>query len=75
MSLSYDLVVIGSGPGGHRAALHGALAGLRVAMVERERDPGGACVYRGTIPSKTLREAALAIGHWPAPPPRRHAPG
>lgn len=68
MKFSYDLVVVGSGPGGYRAAMHGAQAGLRVAIVERERDPGGACVYRGTIPSKTLREAALAIGQL-----KRHA--
>jgi len=67
-SEAYDLVVIGSGPGGHKAALHAAHLGLRVAMVERERDPGGSCVYRGTIPSKTLREAALAIGRL-----KRHA--
>ena len=57
----YDIVVIGSGPGGLKAAVQGAKAGKRVAMVEQEREIGGACVYRGTIPSKTLREAALTV--------------
>ena len=59
--IDYDLVVIGSGPGGQKAAVQGAKAGQRVGLVERERQVGGACVYQGTIPSKTLREAALAI--------------
>jgi len=57
----YDFVVIGSGPGGQKAACQGVSAGRSVAIIERERNVGGACVYRGTIPSKTLREAALAI--------------
>ncbi|MEZ5278053.1 MAG: Si-specific NAD(P)(+) transhydrogenase [Opitutaceae bacterium] len=57
----FDLIVIGSGPGGQKAAVQGAKAGLKVALVEREPKVGGACVYTGTIPSKTLREAALAI--------------
>jgi len=57
----YDLVVIGSGPGGQKAAMQAASAGLKVAIVERDRKAGGSCVHQGTIPSKTLREAALAI--------------
>ena len=57
----YDLIVIGSGPGGQKAAVQGAKAGLKVALVERERKVGGTCVHLGTIPSKTLREAALTI--------------
>lgn len=57
----YDLIVIGSGPGGQKAAVQAAQAGLKVALVERERNVGGACVHHGTIPSKTLREAALTI--------------
>jgi NAD(P) transhydrogenase len=61
--LSFDILVIGSGPGGQKAAVQGAKAGKRVAMVERERELGGSCVYQGTIPSKTLRESALAIMH------------
>ncbi len=58
---SYDIVVIGSGPGGQKAAVQGAKAGKRVAVVERDRKIGGSCVYQGTIPSKTLRESALTI--------------
>lgn len=61
MSETYDLVVIGSGPGGQKAAIQGAKAGWRVAVIEREAKTGGACVYTGTIPSKTLREAALTL--------------
>lgn len=57
----FDLIVIGSGPGGQKAAIQGANAGLKVALVERERQVGGTCVHHGTIPSKTLREAALTI--------------
>jgi NAD(P) transhydrogenase len=57
----FDLIVIGSGPGGQKAAIQGANAGLKVALVERERQVGGTCVHYGTIPSKTLREIALTI--------------
>ncbi|MEO5863563.1 MAG: FAD-dependent oxidoreductase, partial [Nitrospiraceae bacterium] len=57
--IHYDIVVIGSGPAGQKAAIQGAKAGKRVAVIEREPGVGGACVYRGTIPSKTLRESAL----------------
>ena len=54
----YDILVIGSGPAGQKAAVQGAKAGKRVAIVELEIALGGACVHRGTIPSKTLRESA-----------------
>ncbi len=59
----YDLVVIGSGPGGQKAADLAAKSGLKVAIVDRERSVGGTCVHLGTIPSKTLREAALTIAN------------
>lgn len=55
---SFDLVVVGSGPGGSRAAIQAAKLGRRVALVERG-GLGGFCVHTGTIPSKTLREAAF----------------
>ena len=58
----YDVIVLGSGPAGHKAALEAARLGRSALLVERETNVGGACVHRGTIPSKTLREAALAIG-------------
>ncbi|MFQ5738723.1 MAG: Si-specific NAD(P)(+) transhydrogenase [Acidobacteriota bacterium] len=57
----YDLLVIGSGPAGQKAAVQGAKGGMKVGIVERERKVGGACVHRGTIPSKTLRETALNL--------------
>src|SRR4026209_2989950 len=56
-----DLVVIGSRPSGHRAALHAAKQGRRVALVERKALAGGTCINTGTIPSKTMREAVLHL--------------
>ncbi|MDX6342673.1 MAG: transhydrogenase, partial [Trebonia sp.] len=57
----YDLVVIGSGPGGQKAAIAAAKLERRVAVVERPDMLGGVCVNTGTIPSKTLREAILYL--------------
>ena len=57
----YDIVVIGSGPGGQKAAIASAKLGKSVAIVERGRMLGGVCVNTGTIPSKTLREAVLYL--------------
>jgi NAD(P) transhydrogenase len=57
----YDLLVIGSGPAGQRAAIQGAKLDKKVAIVEKKTDLGGYCVNLGTIPSKTLREAALGL--------------
>jgi len=59
--LEYDLVVIGSGPGGQKAAIAAAKIGKTVAVVERGRMLGGVCVNTGTIPSKTLREAVVYL--------------
>lgn len=58
---TFDLVVLGSGPAGQKAAIEAANAGASVLLVEQERSVGGACVHRGTIPSKTLRETALSL--------------
>jgi NAD(P) transhydrogenase len=58
---AFDLVVIGAGPAGERGAAQAAYFGKRVAIVEREADPGGAAVHTGTLPSKTLRETALFL--------------
>ena len=58
---TFDLIVIGSGPAGQRAAIQAAKAGKHVALVERREVIGGACINTGTIPSKTLRENALVI--------------
>jgi len=57
----YDLLVIGSGPAGKRAAIQGAKLDKRVAVVERTTVLGGVSVNLGTIPSKTLREAVLEL--------------
>jgi NAD(P) transhydrogenase len=58
---AYDLIVIGSGPAGESAAAATALFGKRVAMIEKSPLVGGASANTGTLPSKTLRETALAI--------------
>jgi NAD(P) transhydrogenase len=58
---AYDLVVIGSGPGGQRAAIQAAKSGKRVAMIEKRVGVGGVCTNTGTIPSKTMREAVLHL--------------
>jgi NAD(P) transhydrogenase len=57
----FDMVVIGSGPAGEKAAAQAAYFGKRVAVVERSPSPGGAVVLNAEIPSKTLRETALYI--------------
>ena len=57
----YDLVVIGSGPGGQRAAIQAAKAGKHAAVVEKQTMVGGVCINTGTIPSKTMREAVLHL--------------
>jgi NAD(P) transhydrogenase len=56
-----DLLVIGSGPAGQRAAIQGVKLGKQVLIVEKKRAVGGVCVNTGTIPSKTLREAVLYL--------------
>ena len=61
VGMEYDLVVIGSGPGGQKAAIAAAKLGKTVAVIERGRMLGGVCVNTGTIPSKTLREAVLYL--------------
>ena len=58
----YDMICIGSGPAGQRAAVQGAKLGKRVAIVEQEQLVGGVCLHTGTIPSKTFREAVLTFG-------------
>ena len=58
---SYDLVVIGGGPAGASGAITAGLLGRRVALVEKTAEIGGAGINTGTIPSKTLRETALAL--------------
>jgi len=61
MSSAYDLMVIGSGPAGQRAAIYASKLGKKVALVEMREVVGGACINTGTIPSKTMREAVLHL--------------
>jgi NAD(P) transhydrogenase len=60
-TLIYDVLVLGSGPAGQKAAVQAAKAGRRVAVVEQDAAVGGACVRHGTIPSKTLRETTMVL--------------
>src|SRR5277367_2403626 len=60
-AFDYDLLVIGSGPAGQRAAIQGAKLDKKVAIVERKAVLGGCSINLGTIPSKTLREAVLEL--------------
>jgi NAD(P) transhydrogenase len=60
----YDIIVVGSGPAGKRAAIQAAKLGKRTLVVERGRRVGGVSVHTGTIPSKTLRETVLNLSGW-----------
>ncbi len=60
--MAYDLVVIGSGPAGQKAAIAAAKQNWRVVVIERQRELlGGVSLHTGTIPSKTIREAILHL--------------
>lgn len=61
MDESYDVVVVGTGPGGEGAAMQAVKHGKRVAAVERDPQIGGSCTHRGTIPSKALRYAIFQL--------------
>jgi NAD(P) transhydrogenase len=58
---TYDLIVIGSGPAGQRAAIQAAKCGHRVVVIEQREIVGGTCINTGTIPSKTMREAVVHL--------------
>lgn len=62
MSTTYDLVVIGAGPGGYVAAARAAALGLKTALVEKDDALGGTCLHRGCIPTKALLHAADLYG-------------
>src|SRR6266852_4495127 len=64
MTKDFDLVVIGGGPAGISGANTAAIFGKRVALVEKLGKVGGAGINTGTMPSKTLRETALALSGW-----------
>jgi NAD(P) transhydrogenase len=58
---TYDIIVIGSGPAGQRAAIQAAKCGRKVVVIEQREIVGGACINTGTIPSKTMREAVMHL--------------
>ncbi len=62
--VDFDMIVIGSGPSGRRAAVQSAKLGKRTLVIERGRRVGGVSVHTGTIPSKTLRETVLNLSGW-----------
>jgi NAD(P) transhydrogenase len=62
--VDFDMIVIGSGPSGRRAAVQSAKIGKSVLVVEKGRRVGGVSVHTGTIPSKTLRETVLNLSGW-----------
>ena len=61
MQREIDIAVIGAGPGGYAAAFYAADRGMKVTLVDPEKNPGGVCVYRGCIPSKALLHVANVI--------------
>jgi NAD(P) transhydrogenase len=61
MTYDYDLIVVGSGPSGQRAAIAAAKFNKKVAIIEKKMDIGGVCINTGTIPSKTIREAVIRL--------------
>lgn len=63
MNYKYDLVVIGSGPGGYVAAVRAAQLGLKVACVDKRAEPGGTCLNVGCIPSKSLLQSTELYNH------------
>src|SRR5262247_3462744 len=58
---TFDMIVLGTGPAGQRAAIQGAKSGKKVAVVEPREVVGGACINTGTIPSKSMREAVMHL--------------
>jgi NAD(P) transhydrogenase len=61
VTFDFDLLAIGSGPAGQRAAVQAAKLGKRAAIIEQQAGVGGVCVESGTIPSKTFREAVITV--------------
>lgn len=64
MKYDYDLIVIGSGPGGQKAAIQGLKLGKKVAIIDAAPLVGGNCLHDGTIPSKSFREAIAYLSGW-----------
>ena len=62
--ITTDIAIIGSGPAGQKAAVQAAKLGKRVVVIDKDPEPGGACLYSGTIPSKTFREAVVDMNRF-----------
>ena len=60
-NITVDIAIIGSGPSGQKAAIQAAKLGKSVIVIEKDPSPGGACLFSGTIPSKTFREAVVDL--------------
>ncbi|HKD42815.1 MAG TPA: FAD-dependent oxidoreductase, partial [Myxococcaceae bacterium] len=63
MAEAFDVVIIGSGPGGYVAAIRAGQLGLKTAIVERDKRLGGTCLLRGCIPTKSLLWTAELFSH------------
>ncbi|MCL4278995.1 MAG: FAD-dependent oxidoreductase, partial [Ignavibacteriaceae bacterium] len=61
MSEQIKICVIGAGPGGYAAAFLAADLGMNVTLIDKEKNPGGVCLYRGCIPSKALLHVAKLL--------------
>ena len=59
--MAHHVAVIGAGPGGYAAAFYAADLGLKVTLIDNEKNPGGVCLYRGCIPSKALLHVAKVL--------------
>ena len=59
--MSHHIAVIGAGPGGYAAAFYAADLGMKVTLIDNEKNPGGVCLYRGCIPSKALLHVAKLL--------------
>ena len=58
---SFDVAILGGGPGGYVAAIRAAQLGMSTLLVEKEVQPGGTCLHRGCIPTKALLETASRL--------------
>src|ERR1039458_3517485 len=65
--MSYDVIVIGSGPGGYSAAIRAGQYGLKTALIEKDPKLGGACLHVGCVPTKTLLNTAEIWEHFKHP--------
>ena len=68
--VTYDLIVIGSGPGGYSAAVRAGQYGLKTAIIEKDAKLGGTCLHVGCIPTKALLEDGAFIRKLPLPAKR-----